>query len=306
MKAVRIHAFGGPDEVRVEDVPVPRVEAGKALIRVRAAGVNPVDWMIREQIYNPEGADRVPLTLGQDFAGVIERLGPGSKTDLREGEEVFGEVWGSFAEYALVPVDDLVRKPKGLDFATAASLPMPALTAWQAVIDTAKAASRTRFLIHGASGGVGSFAAQFARWKGASVAATASRPSFDFLRSIGVDPIIDYEHDRFEEKLRDVDVVLDPLGGDVQTRSWSVLKRGGMLINLIGEIHGAEARKAGAHGVEFGMEYDTDDLRDIADLVEKGVIKPHIAQVMPLDQARQAMDLNQDGKSHGKIILQIS
>src|SRR5438045_7088616 len=149
--------------------------------------------MVREHIYKPKGGDRVPLTLGQDFAGVIEKIGPGSRTALREGDEVFGEVFGSFAEYALVPVKDLVKKPRALDFKIAAALPMPALTAWQAIIDTAGAKPGMRFLIHGASGGVGSFAAQFARWKGAEVAGTASAPRLDYLSSLGVDPAIDYK-----------------------------------------------------------------------------------------------------------------
>lgn len=305
MKAVRIHEFGGPDRVQIEEVATPKVTRGQALVRIHAAGVNPVDWMVREHIYNPKGADRVPMTLGQDFAGVIEKIGSGSKSSLREGDEVFGEVFGSFAEYALVPLKDLVKKPRSLDFKVAASLPMPALTAWQAIIDTAEAKPGMRFLIHGASGGVGSFAAQFARWKDAEVAATASEPSFDFLRSIGVDPIIDYKRERFEEKLRDVDVVLDPLGGETQARSWKVLKRGGMLINLIEDIDEEAARQAGVRTVDFGMEYDVEDLEQIAALVESGKIRPHISKVLPLDQAKQAMDLNQQGKSHGKIVLEI-
>ena len=236
---------------------------------------------------------------------MIEKIGAGSKTSLQEGDAVFGEVFGSFAEYALVPLKDLVKKPASLDFKIAAALPMPALTAWQAIIDTAGAKPGMRFLIHGASGGVGSFAAQFARWKGAEVAATASEPSFDYLRSIGVDPVIDYKRDRFEEKLRDVDVVLDPLGGETQARSWRVLKRTGTLITLIGEIDEDAARRAGVRAIDFGMEYDVEDLEEIAGLVEGGIIKPHISKVLPLDQARQAMDLNQQGNSHGKIVLEV-
>ena len=305
MKAVRIHEFGGPERVQLEEVAIPKVTRGKALVRIRAAAVNPVDWMVREHLYNPRGADRVPLTLGQDFAGVIEKIGAGSKTSLHEGDAVFGEVFGSLAEYALVPLKDLVKKPASLDFKIAAALPMPALTAWQAIIDTAGAKPGMRFLIHGASGGVGSFAAQFARWKGAEVAATASEPSFDYLRSIGVDPVIDYKRDRFEEKLRDVDVVLDPLGGETQARSWRVLKRAGTLITLIGEIDEDAARRAGVRAIDFGMEYDVEDLEEIAGLVEGGIIKPHISKVLPLDQARQAMDLNQQGNSHGKIVLEV-
>jgi NADPH:quinone reductase-like Zn-dependent oxidoreductase len=305
MKAVRIHEFGSSDRVQVEDVPAPSPQQGEAQVRVRAAGVNPVDWMVRERIYNPEGADRVPLTLGQDFAGVIEEMGPGTQTLFREGEEVFGEAWGTFAEYAIVPAKDLVRKPRGIEFQVAASIPMPALTAWQAVVDTAGAKPGMRFLIHGAAGAVGSFAAQFARWKGAEVIATAGGESFDFLRSSGIDQVIDYRKQQFDELARDIDVVLDPVGGDTQARSWRTLKRGGLLINLIGEIDETAARKHGVRTVAFEMRYDTQDLEEIARLVEHGTIKPHIARVMPLELARQAMDLNQHGQSHGKIVLEV-
>lgn len=306
MQAVRIHRFGGPERVKVEESPVPATKQGQALVRVKAAAVNPVDWAVRERIYNPEGMDRVPLTLGQDFAGIVESIAPGTRTSFKEGDEVFGETWGSFAEYAAVPVKDLVRKPRSLDFVVAASIPMPALTAWQVVVDTARAAPRKTFLIHGASGGVGSFAVQFAKWKGARVIATASRPSFAFLRKIGVDEIIDYKKDHFEKKVNDVDVVVDPIGGRTQERSWSVLREGGLLINLIGEIDRKAARKARVRVVDFAMRYDTHDLKRIARLVERGVVLPHISKVMPLAQARRALDLNQNGRSHGKIVLKVA
>jgi NADPH:quinone reductase-like Zn-dependent oxidoreductase len=306
MKAARIHAFGGSKKVKVEEAPVPKLRRNTALVRVRAAAVNPVDWMVREQIYNPKGADRLPLTLGQDFAGVIEKIAPGSRTAFEEGDEVFGETWGSFAEYAVVPLKDLVRKPRSVNFVVAASIPMPALTAWQMVVDTAKASPQKTFLIHGASGGVGSFAAQFAKWKGAKVIATASRTSFRYLRSIGVDVVIDYKKERFEKKVTGVDVVIDPVGGSTQKRSWGVLKRGGMLINLIGELDRKAARKAGVHPVAFAMQYDTNDLKQIARLIDDGVIKPHITHVLPLGQARRALDMNQKGRSHGKIVLKVA
>src|SRR5262249_27295119 len=225
--------------------------------------------MVREKIYNPKGADRVPMTLGQDFAGVIEQIASGTRTSLREGDEVFGEVWGSFAEYVAAPIKDLVKKPNEMDFVTAASIPMPGLTAWQMVIDTAKAKRGMRFLIHGASGAVGSFAAQFAKLKGAEVIVTASRPSFSFLRRIGVDRIVDYKRERFEEQVDDVNVVIEHFGGDIQKRSWPTLKKGGMLINLIGEIDRSAARKAGVRAVEFAMVYDTNDLKQIAKLIEQ-------------------------------------
>ena len=305
MKAVRIHAFGGPDQVQVEDVPIPKIKAGEALVRIKAAAINPVDWMVREKIYNPEGMDQVPLTLGQDFAGVIEKIAPGSRTLLNEGDAVFGETWGSFAEYAVVPLRDLVPKPRTLDWVTAASIPMPALTAWQMVIDVAKAQAGMKFLIHGASGGVGSFAAQFAKWKGAEVIATASRPSFVYLRSIGVDDIIDYKTEHFEKICSEIDVVIDPLGGETQAKSWGVLKKSGILINLLGEIDEAAARKFGVRAHVFGMEYDVEDLGEISELVERGLVKPHISKILPLDEARKALEMNQRNQSHGKIVLKI-
>ncbi len=306
MKAARIHAFGGSDEIAIEDVPLPPLRPKHALVRVVAAGVNPVDWMVCEHVYNPKGMDHVPLTLGQDFAGVVEYIASGTRTALRVGDEVFGEAWGAFAEYAVVPALDLVKKPTSVDFVTAASLPMASLTAWQAVVDTAQASKGKRFLIHGAGGGVGSFAAQFAKWRGAFVAATASRPSFAFLRSIGVDQIVDYEHERFEEEIEPVDVVIDPLGGETQRRSFRVLQKGGMLINLVGDLDRAAARKAGVKGVLFGMTYDTRDLARIVRLVDRGIVRPHVTKVLPLRQARRALDLNEAGRSHGKIVLRVA
>ena len=306
MRAARIHAFGGSEKVKVETIAVPRIKKNAALIRIRAAAVNPVDWMVRERIYNPRGADKLPLTLGQDFAGVIVQVASGSATSLRKGDEVLGETWGSFADFAVAPLKDLVRKPRSLGFVVAASIPMPALTAWQMVIDTAKASPQKTFLIHGASGGVGSFAAQFAKWKGAHVIATASRPGFRHLERIGVDVIIDYKKERFEKKVTGVDVVIDPIGGDTQKRSWGVLKKGGMLINLIGEIDRAAAARAGVRGVEFGMRYDTDDLRRIVALIERGLVRPHVARVFPLGQVRRALDMNENGRSHGKIVLRVA
>lgn len=306
MRAVRIHEFGGPEKIEIEDVPRPLIGSKEALVRVRAAAVNPVDWMIREHLFNPEGADEVPLTLGQDFSGTIERIADDSLTSLVPGQHVFGEAWGSFAEYVSVPVDHLVAKPSKLDFTATASIPMAALTAWGVVIETAEAAPATRFLIHGASGGVGSFAAQLAQWKGATVVATASRPSFEFLRSIGVEQVIDYEHQRFEDEIEGkVDVVVDPLGGETQARSWGVLREGGMLINLIGEVDREAAEKAGVRAVAFQMGYDTEILGRVAGLLADGTLRPHVTEVLPLERAGEALDLNQQGRSHGKVVLEV-
>jgi NADPH:quinone reductase-like Zn-dependent oxidoreductase len=306
MKAARIHSFGRSAKVKIEDAPMPGLRRGMALVRVRAAGVNPVDWMERDKIYNPRGTGSLPLTLGQDVAGVIEDIAPGTRTSFRRGDEVFGSAWGAFAEYVAAPVKDLVRKPGRITFVEAAAIPLTALTAWQVVIDTARASHAKVFLIHGASGGVGSFAAQFALWKGARVVATASRPGFPFLERIGVHVLIDYKRERFDKRITGVDVVIDPIGGETQARSWKPLMRGGMLINLIGEIDRAAARKAGVRAVDFGFHYDTRDLKQIAALVERGMVRPHVSKVLPLSRVRSALDMNEDGRSHGKIVLKVA
>jgi NADPH:quinone reductase-like Zn-dependent oxidoreductase len=304
VKAARIRKFGGSDRVAIEEVDAPKLKPKHAVVRVIAAGVNPVDWMARERIYNPKGADRVPMTLGQDFAGIVERVAPGSGTRFREGDEVFGEAFGAFAEEVSVPLKDLVRKPDDLDFVTAAALPMPGLTAWQ-LMETARPSKRKKILIHGAGGAVGSLAAQIAKWKGAYVIATASRPSFGFLERIGVDAIIDYRRGRFEDYIDDVDVVIEHFGGDVQKRSLQVLKPGGMLINLVGDIDQSAARKARVKAIEFGMTYDTRHLARIASLAAKGILDPHVSKVLSLEDARRGLDMNQQGKSHGKVVLRV-
>jgi NADPH:quinone reductase-like Zn-dependent oxidoreductase len=303
MKAVRIHAFGGPEELIVEDVHPPRLRPQYARIRVVAAGVNPLDWIVREHEDNPKGADRVPMTLGHDFAGLVTEIGRGSRTRLRAGEAVMGQAWGSFAEQVVAPVRDLVRKPPSMDMDTAASLPTPGLTAWQVIVSTARVRPGMRVLVHGAGGAVGSFCVQLAMLRGAYVIGTASPPSFDFLQSVGVDELIDYRTQLFDERASDLDVVVEHLGGETQRRSLNVLRKGGLLVSLAGQVDGAAARRAGVRTVAFRMKYSTRALGRFTQLVAQGVVKPHISAVLPLGEARQALDLNQRNESHGKIVL---
>jgi NADPH:quinone reductase-like Zn-dependent oxidoreductase len=308
MKAVRIHSFGGPENAKLEEIALPKLKSDEALVRIRVAGVNPVDWMLREKIYVPEGQESLPQTLGQDFSGVIEKLPEGaaqSPDGLKVGDSVFGETWGTFAEFAAVPLRDLALKPPGLSFEDAAAIPMAGLTAYQMILNTVKAKPGMKILIHGASGPVGALAAQFAIWKGATVYATCGRESVEFLKGIGVSQVIDYKNERFEDKVEDVDVVIEHLGGEVQGRSWPVIKKGGMLINLIGELDQEAAQRAGVKPVFFEMKYSRDDLQAIAGLVEEGIIQTHVTRVLTLDDAREAMDLNQKGESHGKIVLKV-
>ncbi|MDB6018556.1 MAG: Alcohol dehydrogenase zinc-binding domain protein [Pedosphaera sp.] len=304
MKAVTIHRYGGPEVLSYEDVPRPEPSADELLVRVHAAGVNPVDWKIREGLL---GKAPLPQILGSDFSGVVEAHGTEVK-GFNIGDPVFGvvaEESGSYAEFCLAPPKRVAIRPLPLDDVHAAALPTASLTAWQALFDVAHLAAGQKVLIHAAAGGVGGFAVQFAKWKGAYVIGTASGPGVDFVRGLGADQVIDYHTTRFEEVVRDVDVVLDTIGGETQERSWQVLKRGGILVSL---VKPPDQQKAAALGVRGEILYSKsrgDQLAQIAELVVSGKVKVHVEKVLPLREARQAQELSQSGHVRGKIVLVI-
>lgn len=303
MKAVHIHEMGGPEVLQYEDVPRPEPGVQEVLVRVHAAGVNPVDWKIRE---GQLGRIALPAIMGSDFSGEIEALGP-EVTDFRVGEQVFGSVAdesGSYAEYALAPVTQIVEKPAGLDYVQAAAIPVPAMTAWQAMFDTAKVQAGQKVLVHAASGGVGGFAVQFAKLKGAYVIGTASGANQDLVRSLGVDQFIDYRSMRFDEIVKDADVVFDTVGGDTQERSWKVLKKGGILVSIVQPPSEKTAAEHGVRGV-FMVEdaKRTNELKEIAELVASGRVKVNVETILPLREGRKAQELSQKGHVRGKIVL---
>ena len=302
MKAVCIRSFGGPDVLRLEEVPRPQPAAGQLLVRIQAAGVNPVDWKIRE---GHLGSFPLPAVLGRDFSGEIEAFGPGVR-DFHVGEAVFGEVAngsGSYAEYAVAPQSQVARKPSSLDPIQAAALPVASLTAWQALFDTADLRPGQKVLIHGAAGGVGAFAVQFAKLKQAYVIGTASSHNADFVRQLGADEVIDYRTARFEQVVHDVDVVLDTIGGDTQDRSWTVLRRGGILVSIVQPPPQEKATAHGVRGILIRQNPRGDQLAKIAGFVASGQVKLHIENVLPLSEARQAQELSQNGHTRGKIVL---
>jgi NADPH:quinone reductase-like Zn-dependent oxidoreductase len=304
MKAVRIHANGGPEVLRYEDVPQPQPKANEILVRVHAAGVNPVDWKIREGIVPAT----LPMIMGVDFSGVVESVGSGV-TNYRSGDALFGQVAdgsGSYAEYALTMESYVAHKPEGLDHLRAAALPVAGLVAWQALFDAAKLASGQTVLIHGAAGGVGSFAVQFANSKGARVLGTASGDHAGQVRQLGADEVIDYRKTKFETIARDVDVVLDTIGGETQERSWKVLKRGGVLVSLVQPPPAEKAAAHGARGLLVFQKANGEQLAAIADLVVKGKVKVNVETVLPLQEARKAQQLSQSGHSGGKIVLEVN
>jgi NADPH:quinone reductase-like Zn-dependent oxidoreductase len=304
VKAIRIHAYGNSDQLQVEEVERPQLAADQVFVRIHDAGVNPIDWKIREGF----GKERFPLdfpaTVGQDFAGEVLAIGTAVK-GFAVGDDVYGFAHGSYAEFAAVQANEIALKPKGLDFVAAASIPTPALTAWQCLIDTAQIRKGQTILIHGAGGGVGSFACQIAKWKGARVTATAGKDDFKFLNSIGVDKIINYKTEHFEKLVRDFDIVLDLVGGETQEKSLSLLKKGGMIVTTVGGLNQDKIREQCIIGNAIVMRKEARALEQIAELVNEGKIKTHVGEVLPLADAAQAQDLLQKGQAHGKVVLHI-
>src|SRR5919202_6129419 len=280
MHALRFHDYGGPEVLVVDRVPRPQPQVNEVLVRLIASGVNPWDWKLRSGVYKEFIPLQLPATLGIEAAGIVEQVGE-EVTTVEPGQSVFGTFNNNAnAEYAVVPAEDLTPKPTGLTFEEAASVPVGALTAWQAVIEVAKVQSGQRVLVHGAAGGVGVYAVQLAKWKGATVIGTTSAANAEFARSLGVDLVIDYNAAPFETVVRDVDVVIDTVGGEIPERSLQVLRKDGVLVSVAarltpesGQAHGVRATGAG--------RASADKLPKIAELLESKKIKAVVGAIFP-------------------------
>jgi NADPH:quinone reductase-like Zn-dependent oxidoreductase len=311
MKAVRIHNYGGPEVLQYEDAPRPQAESGEVLIRVYAAGVNPIDWKVREGYMKDLWPHKFPLIPGWDLSGVVEEIGPGPAAAgrFKKGDEVYSVPDptrdGAYAEYIVVRESELALKPKSLHHVHAAAVPLTALTAWQALFDAGQLVSGQRVLIHGGSGGVGHFAVQLAKWKGAYVFATASTKNQELLRELGADETIDYTRQRFEDVARKIDIVLDPIGGDTQERSWQVLKKGGILLSVVQPPSADKAKALGIQAVFVASHPNGAELTKIAELIDAGDLMPIVNRILPLSEARRAHELSQTGHTHGKIVLRV-
>jgi NADPH:quinone reductase-like Zn-dependent oxidoreductase len=312
MKAIRIHNYGGPEVLKYEDAPRPKPQAGEVLIRIHAAGVNPIDWKVREGHAKEFLPHKFPLILGWDLSGVVEEVGPGPAAAgrFKIGDEVYScpdpTRNGAYADYIVVRESQLALKPKSLHHIRAATVPLAALTAWHALFDTAQLQPGQRVLIHAGSGGVGHLAVQLAKWKGAYVFATASTKNQDLLRKLGVDEPIDYTQQRFEDVARNIDIVLDTIGGDTQERSWSVLKKGGDLVSLVQPPSEEKAKELGVRAVFVGGQPNGAQLAEIAKIIDSGKLAPVIDRIFPLSEARRAHELSQSGHTRGKIALRVS
>jgi NADPH:quinone reductase-like Zn-dependent oxidoreductase len=312
MKAIRIHNYGGPEVLKYEDAPRPKPQADEVLIRVHAAGVNPIDWKVREGHMKDFWPHKFPLILGWDLSGVVEQLGPGlaAAGRFKIGDEVYSlpdpTRDGAYADYIVVRQSELALKPNSLHHIRAAAVPLAALTAWQSLFDTAQLQPGQRVLIHAGSGGVGHFAVQLAKWKGAYVFATASTKNQDLLRKLGVDEPIDYTQHRFENIARKIDIVLDTLGDETQERSWSVLKKGGVLVSLVQPPSEEKAKDLGVRAALLGAQPSGAQLGEIAKIIDSGKLAPVIDRILPLSEARRAHELSEAGHTRGKIALRVS
>lgn len=304
MKAVIISEYGDAGVVRYADVERPEPGSGEVLVRVRAAGVNPVDWKIRGGMGQRLGLT-LPIVLGGEIAGTVETVGAGVR-DFKGGDAVYGIIKsGGFAEYAIAKTGDVAPKPSSLDFVSAAAVPLGALTAWQAIFGLAGLVSGQRILITGASGGVGSLAVQLAKARGAHVIGTASERNEEFVRGLGADEFVDYTKRNFEEIIKGVDVVFDTVGGDTFESAFQTLKKGGFLVTSVA-FPADQAKKFGVGAARVQCQPDAEQLAAIGGLVDAGKVKAHVATVLPLPEVNQAFQLSESRRTRGKIVLEVA
>ena len=307
MKAVVAHEYGGPEVLKFEEVSRPEPKENEALVRVIASGVNPADPLTLSGKYAREFGTHLPLIPGYDIAGIVEKAGV-KVAKLKAGDAIYGypTFGGGWAEYVTVTEGEVAAKPASLSFAEAAAVPMGALTAWQALVDVAQLRAGQTILIHGGSGGVGSFAVQIANARGVRVIATASTANQDLLKQLGANVAIDYTKTRFEEIAKDVDAVLDPVGKETLARSYRVVKKGGIVMSLVARPDPVEVEKRGIRGAAISVHPDAEDLAEIAHLIDTGKIKPIVTQVLPLSDAIAAQRQAATHHTRGKLVLRIA
>jgi NADPH:quinone reductase-like Zn-dependent oxidoreductase len=307
IRKARFHRFGGPDVLRIEEVEPSMPDALQVLVSVKAASVNPVDFKIRSGKYPAVKEDRLPYTPGRDVSGIVEKCGA-QATRFAIGDEVVGMVGiggGGYAEKAVLDEKAIARKPQEIDHVHAAAVPLAGQTAWQGLFRYGQLKAGQSVLIHGGSGGVGHFAVQFAKAKGARVLTTVSTENLEFARALGADVVIDYKKQRFEEQAQDLDMVFDLIDGETRERSWKLLKKGGVLVTTLTEPSQQTAAQYGVRATRYTVEADGKELAEILSLVSSGKIKPHVQKTYPLEEATQALSFVEHGHSVGKIVIAV-
>jgi alcohol dehydrogenase len=311
MKALQIRQYGGRDVLELnQNVPQPVAGNEQVLIEVHAANLNPVDWKIRAGYLQKMAPLTMPATLGGDVSGIVAALGA-SASNLKVGDRVYGYASrlsggsGAFAEFVAAKPTTLALAPRNAGFVEAAALPLVGASALQAIEQHIKLQRGQKILIHGGAGGIGSMAIQVAKSIGAYVATTASEEERAYVQELGADEVIDYKKDAFEAKLKNFDAVFDTIGGDTMEKSFKVLRKGGTLVSMVGQPNPELAQKAGVTAIGQLTHTTTEALKRLAQLVDGGTIKVRVGKVFPLDKAKEAFDLLEEGHARGKVVLEI-
>lgn len=309
MKAIVLNEYGGREVLKYQDVPRPEPKEDEILVRVIAAAINPVDTYVRQGMFGKRAIGNSSTILGYDIAGVVEKTGANAKK-FKKGDAIYCYLsvmrGGGYAEFAIAKESETALKPKNINFVDAAAVPLAATTAWQALIDSAKIDKGQTVLIHGGSGGVGSFAIQIAKARGAKVVATASTAHQDLLKKLGVDQAIDYTTTKFEDVAKGVDVVLNCVRADALARSYGVVKKGGVIVSITDEPNQAECSKQELHCSRLGAHPDAQVLEELTKLIEAGKIRPIVSQTFPLAEAAKAHEQIETHHTLGKIVLKVA
>ena len=314
MKSIQIKRYGKSDVVEINNTAsVPDVSTGKILLNIKASGVNPVDWKIREGHFQQMIPLQFPSTLGMDFSGIVKQVGEKDmSSDFKQGDEVYGQASvfsggsGAFAELALANKDSIAHKPKTLNHLEAAGLPLVGVSAWQALVETIGLSKDQRILIHGGAGGIGSIAIQLAKHLGAHVTTTVSANDKQFVQQLGGDQIIDYKKENFEDVIHDYDAVLDTVGSETYKRSFEVLKKGnGIIVSMLEQPNEELMSQHGIKAVFLFSQVNKQRLTNLAQWIDQNNIKVNIDRTFPLDEARKALDYQKDVHPRGKVVLTI-
>lgn len=309
MKAICIHSYGNQDVLKYEDVPIPTILEDEILVRVIASAINPVDWKIREGYLKDMIPHKMPLILGWDIAGIVDKVGS-KVTNFAVGDCIYSRPDisknGGYAEYIAIKASEVGFKPKNISFVEAASFPLAGLTAWQGLIDIANIQKGHRVLIHAGAGGVGSLAIQLAKWKGAHVITTTSSANTDFVKSLGADEVIDYTKHNFSDLVSNIDIVLDSMGGEIQESSMRVMKPGGTLVALTGIPSEEMAIKFGITAKFALVEPNAFALEQLANLLDSGIIRCVVGAEFALKDVKKAHALSESSRTRGKIVLHVN
>lgn len=304
MKAIRIHDYGDANVLLYEDVPQPEIGPDEVLIKIHGAGVNPVDWKIRNGAMRQTRPLRFPAILGSDAAGTVERVGA-AVSRLKPGDPVVARVDGAYSEFAAVKTDAVGRAPKSIPLVQVAALPIAAGTAWTVLFEAANLKNAHRILVQGGAGGVGIFVIQLAKLAGLHVVATTSTPNRALVESLGADQVIDYRAEDFTRNVKDVDLVIDTVGGETLKRSFGVVRKGGQLLSIVSPPDEALVGEYGIEARFVRSNITGTRLEEIGGLIDAGKIKVIIEREFPLAEAKAAQLLSESGHARGKIVLRV-